>query len=609
MKNGTLAGIRKYDFYRRLGYSAESSTVLSMTTYGTRVQAILTRELGREHHIQTLYKWMQTRPEKTLGEAAVNFDRERHPPVYLDLDIPENGNWKRRSFLRSAPPPSEYCDLSECEAEVVEKYARPCISSPALRQPSSTPTKTDSYEFLEEKSAKSVFSSPSSTFRMTTSNASMGILLNQIRNKRAIHMDQVRIEEVLNAFDYQAEAPTDERFRISTELLRKQENKKLLYINVQACEERKAHQNIVLLLDVSGSMSWNNEVTQEAVAAIFSNLHPGDRISFVTYSDQDSIELDGYEIRDAQDKEELMGILLGVEIGGCTNGSAGIETAYRLGAKHYHEGWSNQVILVTDGDLNFGITEKHGLRELIEEKKRSGLFLSVVGTGLDNYKDDKLATLSKHGNGTYCVINDLSDVEDFIERHYAALTNVIAKDVKAQVEFNPRFVKSYRLLGYENRELTHEDFRNDSVISEPYGSGGHGVALYELEMNDGAAESNLKYIIPVPGDSNELCTVSIRYKEPLSNTSCLIEKVVSTAEGSTANAELAYLLYCISEMLRSSEKLEEYDTRFLDVMLKSGRLLHDGSPNAEKLTLLKDALLHNDLRRAKRGRFDDSLPF
>lgn len=422
-------------------------------------------------------------------------------------------------------------------------------------------------------------------------------------------MDQVRIEEVLNAFDYQTVSPTDECFRISTELLSKKDNKKLLYINVQACEKQKEHQNIVLLLDVSGSMSSQNEVTQETVATIFSKLNPGDRISLVTYSDQDNIELDGYRIRSEHDKEELMGILLGIEINGCTNGSAGIETAYRLGSQYYQEGWSNQVILITDGDLNFGITEKHGLRDLIEKKKKSGIFLSVIGTGLTNYKDDKLETLAKHGNGTYCVVNALPDVEDFIDRHYIALTNIIAKDVKAQVEFNPRFVKSHRLLGYENRELTHEDFQNDAVISEPYGSGSHGVALYELEMSDGKAVSGLKYMTCVPGNSNELCTVSIRYKEPLSDVSHLLEKTVSTEENGTSNAELAYLLYCISEMLRSSEKLDDYDTRFLDRMLQNNSLLHDGSSNAEKLSLLKDALLNNDLRRAKRSQFDEGLPF
>ena len=215
------------------------------------------------------------------------------------------------------------------------------------------------------------------------------------------------IEELLNAFEFDAKPPVGEKFRISTELMPKSENKELLYINVQAAKEEKEHQNIVLLLDVSGSMGSNDEVTQEAIATIFSKLKVGDTISLVTYSDTDHTVIDGYTIKSDTDKELLMGVLMGIEINGCTYGSAGIMTAYELGKKHYHEGWSNQVILITDGDLNFGITEKHDLKDLIEEKKKSGLFLSVVGTGLYNYKDDKLETLSKHGNGTYCVVNSL----------------------------------------------------------------------------------------------------------------------------------------------------------------------------------------------------------
>ena len=283
-------------------------------------------------------------------------------------------------------------------------------------------------------------------------------------------------------------------------------------------------------------MFGNAAVTQAAVAAILSKLRPGDRFSLVTYSDEDHTVVEGYPIRDEQDKEILMGKLLSLEIDGCTWGLAGIKTAYEIGARYYGEGWSNQVVLITDGDLNFGITDKGGLKDLIEEKKKSGLFLSVVGTGLWNYQDDKLEVLSKHGNGTYCVANSLSDVTESIDRHYAALTNIIAKDVKAQLEFNPRFVKSYRLLGYENRELAHEDFADDTVISEPYGSGGHGVALYELEMGE-AAQAGLKYQTAVPTGSDELCTVKIRYKAPLADVSHELQAVVYDRETATRNAE------------------------------------------------------------------------
>ena len=448
---------------------------------------------------------------------------------------------------------------------------------------------TDAYEPIEEKDAKGVFTAPTSTFRMTTSNASMGILFNQLRSGRYIEMDQVRIEEILNAFDYKVEAPKDAKFAITTELKPKSRDKKLLFVHVQACEERREHQNIVVLLDVSGSMYDNAEVTQATVATILSKLHPGDKFSLVTYSNEDHTVVDGYTIKDEQDKEQLMGLLLGLEIDGGTYGSAGIETAYAIGAKYYREDWSNQVMLITDGDLNFGITSKGGLKGLIEEKKKSGLFLSVIGTGLYNYKDENLEVLAKHGNGTYCVVNALTDVAEFICKRYIALTNIIAKDVKAQVEFNPKYVRSYRLLGYENRELAHEDFRNDAVISEPYGSGGHGVALYELTMGNGEPETDLKYQVPVLTGSAELCTVKIRYKDPLADVSSEIEKVVYNEDRSTENLDLAWLLYCVSEKLRQSDKLDAADEENLKQMLTGNkyRALQEG--DSEKLTLFVEA--------------------
>jgi Ca-activated chloride channel family protein len=456
---------------------------------------------------------------------------------------------------------------------------------------------TDSYEPIEEKYAKNVFTSPTSTFRMTTSNASMGIVFNQIRSGRRVNMDEVRIEEVLNYFDYEAETPKDVKFAICTELMEKKGNKKILFIDAEAAKEKKEHQNIILLLDTSGSMCSNDEVTQEAIATVFSKLKAGDRISLVTYSTKDHTYFKGFEIQDEQSKEDLMGIVLGIEIEGCTYGSAGINTAYDIGEKFYKPDWNNQVILITDGDLNFGITDKHGLKGLIEEKKKSNLFLSVIGTGLYNYKDDNLEVLAKHGNGTYCVVNNLDDVDESVNRRFIALTNIVAKDVKAQVEFNPRFVKSYRLLGYENRQLNHEDFKNDKVISEPYGSGGRGIALYELEMNEEenpAASSDLKYQKPVLTNSDELGSVSIRYKEPLSNQSSQIETAIYNTNHSTQNIRLAYFLYCLSEKLRGSDKLDEYDEQFLDVMITSEFYKNFSGANKEKLEMLLDAFKRNE---------------
>ena len=614
---------RKYEYYLSLGYSDKAAKVLSVVTYGNENLVFLVKQLGRKNVIEKMYSWLHERKEKTPGEAIEAFyDEKYRRPLY------EEEEKRRKVFAKargSRPIPSANispsivapcekrspvacaCQEISCDDDLMG--CDPCMAADSvLEDPSELmeSLSTDAYAPIEEKEAKNVFTAPTSTFRMTTSNASMGIVFNQIRSERRVNMDQVRIEEVLNYFDYEAKIPTDAKFAITTELMEKKGNKKVLFIDAQAAHEKKEHQNIILLLDTSGSMCSNDEVTQEAIATIFSKLRAGDRVSLVTYSSKDHTYFKGFEIKDEQSKEELMGIILGIEIEGCTWGSAGINTAYAIGEKFYNPDWNNQVILITDGDLNFGITDKHGLKGLIEEKKKSNLFLSVIGTGLYNYKDDNLEVLAKHGNGTYCVVNNLDDVDESINRRFIALTNIVAKDVKAQVEFNPRFVKSYRLLGYENRQLNHEDFKNDAVISEPYGSGGHGIALYELEMNEGedpAVTTDLKYQKPVLTDSDELGSVSIRYKEPLSDKSSEIGAAVYNKNRSTQNVQLAYLLYCLSEKLRGSDKLDEYDEKFLDVMTTSEFYKNFSGPNREKLEMLLDAYKHN----AEREGADEDL--
>ena len=583
--------LERYIFYRGLGYSVEASELLACVTYGDETLAYRMDGFSPDDRLRQLRGWLEQRREATPKDALRAWYNEKHRQ-------PEPRDTGGGLTCGSA----SFC-LNTYENSIAPSYNQPRSRSLKLSKFNYAESDVesyfsddllacDAYEPIEEKSAKCVFTAPTSTFRMTTSTASMGILFNQLRSGRRINLDQVRIEEILNYFDYEAPAPTEEKFAIRTELLQKCADKKLLFVHVQGCEEQREHQNIVVLLDVSGSMSGNAEVTQAAVAAILSKLHAGDRFSLVTYSNEDRTVVEGYPIRDEHDKEILMGKLLSLAIDGGTWGSAGIETAYKIGARYYGEGWSNQVMLITDGDLNFGITDKGGLKDLIEEKKKSGLFLSVIGTGLWNYQDDKLEVLSKHGNGIYCVVNSLSDVTESIDQHYAALTNIIAKDVKAQLEFNPRFVKSYRLLGYENRELAHEDFVDDSVISEPYGSGGHGVALYELEMGE-AAQAGLKYQTAVPTGSDELCTVKIRYKEPLADVSHELQTVVFDRETATRNAELARLLYCVSEELRCSVKLDESDEQFLARMLSGGKYRELSGKDAEKLTLFVESMALN----------------
>ena len=619
--NNNSENKKKFEYYRSLGYGEKASTVLSLLTYGNRPLKTLVMDLPKEHLLDQLYDWLLEQNAKN-PEDAVNryFSGKMKQTEIIEDGAPvasssSGGGFFSRLFgsaaggarkssardgaarglARVSDEGNAMCMAAgmPAAASMAVEDAGACCEEECV-EPLEELIATDSYEQIEEKDARSVLTEPTSTFRMTTNTSSMGIVLNQIREGRHVDLSQVRIEELLNYFSYDEEPAKEEKFRIHTELCDKNGEKELLYIYAGARVEEKKKQNIIILLDVSGSMGSRNVVSQEILATVVSKLSAGDTLSLITYSSQDETVYDGYTVNGDGDKEDIMGRILGIVISGCTNGSAGIETAYTCGAKHFKEDGNNQVILITDGDLNFGITKKDGLKTLIEEKKKSKLFLSVIGTGLYNYKDDKLEVLSKHGNGTYCVVNNLEDVKESVCRRYVSLTSIVAKDVKAQVEFNPRYVKEYRLLGYENRALSHADFKNDAVISEPYGSGGYGVALYELGLGNALhAESELKYQTPTLTDSEELCTVKLRYKEPLSDVSSEISKAVTQERNGGDNARLARFLYCIAEKLRESEKLDEDDEAFYKSMLEDSAYEKLPGGNTENLKLLIDYIERN----------------
>ena len=556
-----------YKYYLSLGYDHKVAACLALFTYGE----YRFRYFSMDDLYDALSKGGEYLPPEEVerrrreeirrivafaGEVVTTQERE------MECAMPECPDIRREIALRERM----YCEepMADCFCARIADRSVPA-SGIMLRKSLDIPDflraggfATDEYEPIEEKDARTAALDPMSTFRMTTNTASAGVILNQLRNDRRIDRSMVRIEEMLNYFHYDSEVPKDEMFNIAYEMMDADNGKKYLYVNVQGREEVKDRQNIIVLLDVSGSMHGNTEQTQTAIATIVSKLGNGDKISLVTYSTEDRVELEAFAVYGPEDRVRVLEQLLSIEITGCTYGSAGIERAYKIGKKNYIEDGNNQVILITDGDLNFGITDKGGLEELIERKKKDNLFLSVIGTGLWNYKDDKLEVLCKHGNGVYRTVNNLADVKKSIDEEYASLVNIIAKDVKAQVEFNPEVVESYRLLGFENRTLAREDFTDDTVISEPFGSGGYGVAVYELTMksDDVPVDSGLKYSKMVTTGSRELGTVKVRYKEPLADSSHEIEKVIEDAEASfTDNLRLAFIVYVCAEKLRGSDKI------------------------------------------------------
>ena len=553
-----------YNYYLSLGYDHKVAASLALFTYGSY--------RFREFSMDDLYDALRKGEEYLPPEVTEARKRWEKTHGGRRRRAAAKGNVLRQCVFTGGLNTAEdlsmicECDYTEATVEMPDNFCAGTEFGGALPEGLAgiTGFATDEYEPIEEKDARGTVAEPMSTFRMTTNTASAGVILNQLRNGRRIDKSMVRIEEMLNYFRYKSAIPEKEMFNIAYELMDADNDKKYLYINVQGREEIKERQNIIILLDVSGSMHGNTEQTQAIVATIVSKLGNGDKISLITYSDDDIVELEAFTVNGYEDRIHVLEKLLSIEITGCTYGSKGIESAYRIGKKNFIEGGNNQVILITDGDLNFGITDKGGLEELIERKKKDDLFLSVIGTGLWNYKDDKLEVLCKHGNGVYRTVNSLTDVQKSVNEEYSSLVNIIAKDVKAQVEFNPDVVESYRLLGFENRTLSREDFTNDKVISEPFGSGGYGVALYELKMKTGTTpvDSGLKYSKIITSGSQEPGTVKVRYKEPLEDVSHELEKVIETADPAyTDNLRLAFIVYVCAEKLRGSDKIsaEEID--------------------------------------------------
>ena len=620
---------QRYNYYTSLNYDDKTATVLALFTYGQR-------EIPR-FRIQEAYEaFLGDRPyppkpepeyepgicyESSCGSFLFNNGiggPALSPSPYMELEddacVPFDADEAPAALARPAPSRAESIGMPKLSLPRIlprraEKAGTPARSK-KLRDILTDDTATDEYSPIEEKDFRFSMRDFTSTFRMTTNTASAGILFNQLRSRRGIDRSMIRIEEILNYFRYRHEKPQTQMFRIETEVMDQESRRKLLYIHVQGKEEVREKQNIVVLLDVSGSMTGNAIQTQAAVATIVSRLKPGDTFSLVTYSSEDHVVIDGLTILAKDDITHILEKLLGLEITGGTYGSAGIEQAYVVGKRNYRPEGNNQVILITDGDLNFGITSQGGLESLIEEKKKDRLFLSVIGTGLMNYKDNKLETLSKHGNGVYRMVNNLNDVKKSIRDEYASLVNIIAKDVKAQVEFNPEVVEAYRLLGFENRELNHEDFTNDKVISEPFGSGGYGIALYELRMQPGNAQqaAENRYTRVVTTGSSELCTVRIRYKEPLEEVSHEIEHVVADAsEHYTDNLQLAHAVYVAAEKLRNSDKIEQRDEAIalmeLDNLGTELKVM-----NLDELPKLKE-ILQRSKEQLNIRRWDNDMPF
>ncbi len=434
---------------------------------------------------------------------------------------------------------------------------------------------TEEYNHYAENSFQSVAEHPLSTFSTDVDTASFTNVRRMIENRQDIFADAVRTEEFINYFKYDYPQPdNDDKIGITTELsdCPWNDESKLMLVGLQAkdIDVQDIDSNIVFLIDVSGSMGDANKLplVAQAFAMLAENLGQNDRISIVTYAGRDTVELEG---ESGANYSKIAETLAGLTAGGSTAGAAGINTAYELAQKYFIEGGNNRVILATDGDLNVGLSSQEELTALIEEKRDMGIFLSVLGFGMGNYKDSRLEALADNGNGNYAYIDSIDEAERVLVTEMNGTMFTVAKDAKVQVEFNPANVSYYRLVGYENRLLDDRDFEDDTKDAGDVGAGQQVTALYEIIPTEAKAEENtrtLKYqddvAYPEPEKTEEvdldreLLTVSVRYKEKDENDSKLVDKPVMLAsyvskDEMSDNMKLASAAAMFAKTLGNSE--------------------------------------------------------
>ena len=407
----------------------------------------------------------------------------------------------------------------------------------------------EDYGVFLENAFESPKASPLSTFSIDVDNASYTNIRRFINNGQKVPKDAVRIEEMMNFFKYQYPQPTNEHpFSINSEYsdCPWNTNNKLVRIGLQGKnidDSKLPASNLVFLIDVSGSMFAANKLPllKESMKVLVNQLRKDDRVAIVVYAGAAGLVLPPTS---GNKKMTIMDALDKLQAGGSTAGGAGIQLAYKTAKEHFIKGGNNRVVLATDGDFNVGASSDNDMQRLIEEERKSGVFLTCLGFGMGNYKDSKMETLANKGNGNYAYIDNIQEANRFLGKEFKGSMFAIAKDVKIQIEFNPTFVQAYRLIGYENRKLRPEDFKNDEIDAGELGSGHTVTALYEI------VPVNVKstYFEPVNDTKyskvenkganyqNELATIKFRYKKPDGDKSIEMVSTIASASKSLQNA-------------------------------------------------------------------------
>lgn len=467
---------------------------------------------------------------------------------------------------------------------------------------------TEEYDRIYENRFKDVSQNPLSTFSIDVDTASYSNVRRFILGNQLPPKDAVRIEEMINYFNYDYPQPDGEHpFSIITEVSQCPWNpsNRLIHIGLQG--ESLDYDdlnpcNLVFLIDTSGSMASHNKLPllKRAFRLLLDELSEEDRVSIVAYAGYAGLVLPSTP---ASKKERILEALDNFQAAGTTAGGAGIKLAYEVAEENLIVGGNNRVILATDGDFNVGVSSTSELVRLIEERRKDDIYLTICGFGMGNYKDGRMEQISNAGNGNYFYIDTIQEAKKVFVSEMRATLFTIAKDVKIQVEFNPLKVKAYRLVGYENRVMASEDFEDDLKDAGELGAGHTVTALYEIIPSGSRQEvrktGELKYqhssVKPYASVSNEIMTIKFRYKRPEEDVSRLIEKPVIDSEialpDSSGNFRFSAAVAAFGMILRDSRYKGDFSYEDVIALAEDSRGKDRNGYRGEFIGLVKTCAL------------------
>lgn len=511
--------------------------------------------------------------------------------------------------LQGCAASPNYGEYSESAADY---YYEPDYSYTPEERPSSwdnatryedyyIPPSNEKYLVINENRMVDTSEDSMLTFSLKVDTASYRNVARFINSGSRPPVDAVRIEEMINYFNYEQElAANNTPFSIYTEIGPSpfSNERKLAFIRVKSKDIDRAElppSNLTFLIDVSGSMSSYDKLPllKSSFGLLVETLGANDTVSIVTYASGTRVALDSAR---GNEKKKIMDVINRLEAGGSTAGANGIQNAYMLAEKNFINGGNNRIILATDGDFNVGVSSVGELEQLISQKRDSGVYLSVLGVGTGNLKDNRMETLAKNGNGNYNYLDSIATAKKVLVDELSANLFVIADDVKAQVEFNPALVADYRLIGYENRQLQNRDFTDDTKDAGEIGVGTDVVMMFELTLKNGGS-GGLKYGGNDPVENNgefgdEFFEIRIRYKDPGQSESKQITVPVKTDRLLAQNSSdynFAASVAAFGHLLRGSEYAGSVELSKIIEVAEGNMGFDEGRLRSEFVQLLKDS--------------------